>query len=294
MATHPGPTALFDILSYWAHWVWLRRARAKAARMAFSEETITETLLLDLATALPGQLHIEAFTKPKEGKTGADWEWCFYDLAAGHFFRMLIQAKSLDARDQAYTKLYYKVGKPKPGKHQPFQIARLRATAARRGVPAMYVFYNHLTDARRLPPSPCHCCAGCADCWGCSIAHADAIWALRWDNSFDTLRHISMPWACIACLTPSRSDPPSGPEAVRQGLQLFEAQVVAGAREFGMPPPPRHEYVLETTPPSYFDEVRKGSPDSSDTERSARLARRNPGVDGVVLVDLGRDPDRHI
>jgi hypothetical protein len=45
---------------------------------SFSEETITETILLELGTRHPKEISLLPFNKREEGRTGADWEWCFY------------------------------------------------------------------------------------------------------------------------------------------------------------------------------------------------------------------------
>jgi hypothetical protein len=54
---------------------WRRRGVAKARKLYFGEESITETVLMDLAETFPGQLEILPFNKNEEGDTGADWAW---------------------------------------------------------------------------------------------------------------------------------------------------------------------------------------------------------------------------
>lgn len=148
---------LFTSLLCAAHWVWDRRRTAKLARFPFSEETVTETILLDLATQNPLEIQIVPFNKYQEAKTGADWEWCFYDQSKTQFARMIIQAKVLDDKDHEYAHFDRKIGNTGIR-----QIDRLLSTANARGVPALYVFYNHLSDPNRVPLDVCHC-HGCLD-----------------------------------------------------------------------------------------------------------------------------------
>lgn len=145
---------------------------AKRVGFPFSEETVTETVLLNLATANPHQVHIIPFNKHEEGNTGADWEWCFYSYRHSQFLPMLMQAKVLDDNDRQYAHIDRMIGNTGVR-----QIDRLLATAQRRGVAALYAFYNHLADPSRVPAQACSCCE-CEKCWGCSIAPAASVCAM--------------------------------------------------------------------------------------------------------------------
>ncbi len=160
VAAYRGQLTLDSSLRLTAHWAWERRLTAKLAELPFGEETITETILLDLATQHPREISVFPFHSRMEGRTGADWGWCFHDSAAGRFTRMLVQAKVLDARDQTYARLDRTIGNTSVR-----QIDRLLETARQRRCPALYAFYNHLSDASRVPSSVCTC-FGCLQCWG--------------------------------------------------------------------------------------------------------------------------------
>ena len=98
--------------SFWqaAHWVWERRATAKNAEFPFSEETVTETILLDLATQNPAEIQIIPLNKHEEGKLGADWEWLFFSRDYKRFCRLLVQAKVLDDTDHQYAHIDRTIG----------------------------------------------------------------------------------------------------------------------------------------------------------------------------------------
>lgn len=71
-ARHPGSIylrvdTLEDGLIETAHWVWERRGTAKAESFPFSRETVTDGVVLDLATALRGHIKIVPINTPLEG-----------------------------------------------------------------------------------------------------------------------------------------------------------------------------------------------------------------------------------
>ncbi len=185
-----------------ARTTWDRRRVAKARGLSFGEETITETVLMDLALAFPGHLTIVQFSKNQEAKRGADWAWAFRNAAGTQNLPMLVQAKLLDRRDHVYPEIARFVGKKRPPIRQ---IDRLIATAGRNRWPALYAFYNHLDDPHRIPN---HCAtipnAGLVmpESWGISIALAqdvrDALDPGN-DQRFDTHSQHSIPLHCLLC-----------------------------------------------------------------------------------------------
>jgi len=262
---------------------------AKATGFPFSEETVTETVLLDLASALSHVVHIVPFTKPQEGQTGADWEWCLYDQPNNRYLRFLVQAKVLDDKDRNYAHIDRYIGNTSVR-----QIDRLADTSMARGVPAIYAFYNHLTDPTRVPLDRCACWK-CLTCWGASVAPLDAVMAALPDKSFETLRHVSMPWLCMLCSATGGgppADPISGALVGLARLDTIAADRFPDSTRYDLP---RLDREPEREPPSYLREilgvVETRSPQAG-AQRIAQVARDNPGVDGVVLVDATRrQPD---
>jgi len=69
------PSALAGALLEPAIWTEDRLDRARLADVAQQEETITESVLLELKESLP-QLSIKTYTRLEENRdTGADWLW---------------------------------------------------------------------------------------------------------------------------------------------------------------------------------------------------------------------------
>jgi hypothetical protein len=279
-AAYPGQVDLFT--SFWlaAHWVWERRETAKRAAMPFSEETITDAVLLDLATQNPGEIRIFPFNKHREGKTGADWEWCFYDRTSA-FQPMLVQAKLLDDKDQEYSHIDRIIGSTGIR-----QIDQLISASRRRRVPAIYVFYNHLNDRNRIPS---HVCGtfDCAECWGCSVALAEAVKYTLPVKGFDSIKAHSKPWVCLLCQGMAAGG--TAPYRVLATLHdLYErSRRIFRDRDVSfenvVPPPERPS----SEPPPYFERLSRieGVGGVVDGEAIlARVAAENPDIDGIVLA----------
>lgn len=270
-----------------AHWIWQRRGTAKTAGFSFSEETITETVLLDIATALPHQLKVIPFNKHEEGKSGADWEWCFYDHSKKRYLRFLMQAKLLDNKDQLYAHIDRFIGNSGIR-----QIDRLRETASARGVPALYAFYNHLSDFSRVPVRTCDCHA-CLECWGASVATADSIFDLLPDKSFEKIKHVSIPWMCLLCS--AGNDAGDTIDKVISAFELLERRAITSGLDRGVMPS-KFQPRIEAEPPNYFYDIPESMREAEmEPIFREKLAAANPGVDGVILVDSAQldppDPD---
>lgn len=73
-------------------------AHRKDVEVSYSEETITETNLLELRRCHPAIITLNTFGKKKEAKNGADWEW--HIIGRRRKFRMRVQAKRLQTDDK--------------------------------------------------------------------------------------------------------------------------------------------------------------------------------------------------
>lgn len=281
----PAADQIDLVSSFWlaAHWIWERRQTAKQTGLPFSEETITETVLLDLATQNPREILVFPFNKRREGKTGADWEWCIYNANKNRFMRMLVQAKVLDDLDDEYSHIDRKIGNSGTR-----QIDQLLTTARERGVPALYAFYNHLADKTRVPLATCKCYE-CLECWGVSVTLALAVDSILPDKTFDTLRAVSMPWICLLCPGWSgqgqvSDGPGAAADAVNRLLSVFKQLHPVSSID-----PHSRQFVdmIRSEPPSYF--ARLFDLQHIDSKRSRevileQVAAENPNIDGIVLL----------
>ncbi len=268
-----------------ARGVWARRGASKAAKLPISEETITENLLLDLHQKYPGQVTIVPFTKPMEGKTGADWAWSFESFDGKRSFPMLVQAKALDHRDHEYPEISRFIGRSKT-KPKTKQIDQLLKTAKKLNFPAVYAFYNHLGDRRRVPAS-CQSLAMAGaqvpESWGVSLAPAQNVASALADQTFDTHRRHSFPFHCLLCtLGTGKADPNGSPTAVARTLRSAAAPA-AGRRSVRGPGEDgtwhsRHLIFDLAYEASLFESPEGESP------LIAKLRKQFPKVAGVVIV----------
>lgn len=277
-----GYDGLYHALWRASHWIWERRAQAKKVGFSFSEETVTETILLDIATEAATQVKIFPLNKHEEGKVGADWEWIFYNQAQSVFSRWLVQAKVLDDNDHQYAHIDRYIGQSGVR-----QIDRLIDTANKRGIPALYGFYNHLSDEVRLPGQNCSC--ACNFCWGFSVANADSVRAFLPDRTFETLKTISMPISCMFC--PDDSSPP-GPGQLSVGqVARFSHRLdrLAGRSEADVLVDVLQDRYMTRHAPDYFHVLRELDAGRPEQQLRDKLSFRNPGVDGFVLISASED-----
>ncbi len=114
--------------------VWNDMEHAKRLGLSFSEETITETCLLNIAKRQRhSSIAIIPATKPQEAKHGADWEWWFTKAGVGVGYR--VQAKRLYPSGR-YQELFKSGDKFE-------QLDKLVSRGAADDLDPLYCFYNY-------------------------------------------------------------------------------------------------------------------------------------------------------
>ncbi len=256
---------------------WRRRGAAKRTGLSFSEETVTEGLLLGLKLHFPGDVKIVPFNKHREARIGSDWAWAFVDPDGRYCQGMLVQAKRLDDNDRGYQSLYKKK-----------QMDQLIASARYYRLPPVYAFYNHLFDASRVPHSSCGTLAGlrwsCLESWGIALASAIAVQHEKPDTSFDCHRHHSMPLHCLLCSQGSGLQGAKGSAgAAADALsRLFATGRDAGDSDLDFVPP----FEPTTELPDLFQEAERVHP-NRELDAPGMIAdfhSRSPDLAGVVIV----------
>ncbi len=189
-----------------AAWTSNKLSKADRLKMAFNEETITESLLLKLAERHAWRdLSIRAYTKQEEGigtsktggkgkATGADWSFWF-----GNTKRL-----GVEVRIQA-KRMFTKSGKYESLDGTGPQIQTLFKNAGA-SIP-LYVFYNPPVSDRKQWISHIErhwfACAlgwplwGNLSDWGCSYSPVTAIPKIDQPKPSDI--NWMMPWHCLAC-----------------------------------------------------------------------------------------------
>lgn len=130
----------------------LRITAGERAGIRQSEETITETNLLELSVMLPN-LRISTHTRKEESRSGADWEWWIEGNT--RWFGMLLQAKKLHRIGTSGNSGYGFGYAPQSG-NGDLQVDRLILTAEARTVHKLapvYALYNGTDE----PTAHDHC-----------------------------------------------------------------------------------------------------------------------------------------
>lgn len=211
-----------------AGWVHQRLTDAAALGSPMSEETITESVLLDLQLALGVHLEVGTFTRWQESRvTGADWQWWFCDGLGDRMFGMRVQAKKLKLT-KAGVPYYDFAYKPRFSKVR--QVDRLIARATQDRLPAVYALYNG--PELDLNSFTWTCCTEpqSAQTFGVSMISADSARRLadQKDTTLAASGGLAKPWSCSAlCPTWLRQEasvlwPPPGDGS----LSLYAADLV--------------------------------------------------------------------
>src|SRR5260370_34369693 len=85
--------ALEETLLDRAVWTHARLQAGRSCGVELHEETITQDLVLDISAALP-TLSVKTFTRRKEARNGADWQWEWWSEGR-RWFGLRVQAKRL-------------------------------------------------------------------------------------------------------------------------------------------------------------------------------------------------------
>lgn len=191
-----------------ADWAWRSIRAAHATGLSFSEETITETILLQLKIRNHSRLLIKPFTKKEERLNGADWEW--WIGRDGNWIGMRVQAKRITLPDETYKSIFYKAKKA-----NQMQIDYLIKQAQKANPPlipiyTLYTYSNNLPVLRKQ----------CFHCFrkryrrffnsGCLVAHAQDVLA-EGSIKLSNIAPFAFPWHCLVCECQQQGNGSSGP-----------------------------------------------------------------------------------
>ncbi|MGY4404044.1 DUF6615 family protein [Bradyrhizobium sp. USDA 3315] len=256
--------------------IWTTLQQARALGINRGEETVTDDLLLDVQTSHPAEVATFQFNKWEEGQTGADWEWWLTDGRA--WLGLLVQAKILHAKSNLYSKIKHKVrGRP--------QIDILIEQAGRKGIPALYFFYNHTHLS--FPPLTWKC--GSTDeeiqQLGCTVADAFAIRPLVRPGGvgITSLDPVTMPLRCMICCR-GRVLPPDDTLPNRAESIVRELQRLGNSGDYRASPLP----LLRHDPPSYVRQLLAAPQDERHAVIDRLRAEVGP-IGSLVILKERRD-----
>jgi hypothetical protein len=250
-----------------ARWTWNRLADCHRREIAFSEETITETLLYQLSKKFSGRgFEIKSFNKYEEGTsymrgapTGADWEFWIADKS-WKGIRLRIQAK----------RLFLESGKYESFDATSAQHKNLENSAHAHGAIPLYVLYNGPTHSEAFPKPYPFCMWQCCGpfClskfskkhWGCAVALPSSVHMPKQPEPIDIFP--MWPWHCLFC--PSKSSHAN----LNLPMLCLEALQTMGLRD---------TLELSSEVPRWVAVLREG-----------RVPELEKGLKGVVLIQDNR------
>lgn len=278
--TVPEQAEVFYALEQVAIHTHLRVIAGERTGIRQSEETITETNLLELSVMLPN-LRISTHTHKMESTSGADWEW--WIEGDTKWFGMLVQAKKLHRINKSPIS-GYGFGYAPESADGDLQVDRLIHTAeahTRHQLAPVYALYNGTDE----PTSHDHCPFRVADqhspASGITAMSAYTVRALAeahlsrrgryQDVPLDQARPHAIAWSCLATCnntcTPAayKSNPPQswGDAHFRNHDPARHAATALNQiREISLsgknnPNDTAPEMPLHTEPPTYVPRTRE-------------------------------------
>lgn len=192
---NPDALELFEALAQLT-WGWLCDARR--LRLGFSEDTISDLAMLEIARTVPSEVGVFRVSKLDERKVGFDWLWVILGSGMSPAF-YVVQAKKLkldETSTYSYGRLRYKAG-------SGYQLDALEKFADWIGAIPLYCFYNHVDDPtatlhwscciQQLPDPPQ---------MGCTVAPLEVVRPVhdgKGPKRFDSIHWHpdAVPWRCL-------------------------------------------------------------------------------------------------
>ncbi len=172
-------------------WTFLEKARSVGHQPL--EETITDKNVIELKALHPIEVKTTTFSRRREARTGADWEWWFTNKTKSAWVGVRVQAKILRFTSNRYEALHYKS-----------QTSVLISDAAKNGLYPLYCFYSQWPLATAIHPKQCGTFPNAPESYGCSLVSAHAISSIKAYPNSDSLASVmavSYPWSCLVCCT---------------------------------------------------------------------------------------------
>ena len=190
---YPQAISLFESLAS-STWGWL--GDSKRFNLGFSEDTISDLNMLEVARSVQGEVQVGRVSKRRERFVGFDWMWLISRPGTRRAI-YVVQAKKMrldDAQSYSYGSLKYPSS-------PPFQIDALKAFADSIGAIPLYCFYNYVDDS--VANAYWHCTQQRDPCqMGCTLAPLKAVRTVHdgpGKRDFSSIHKFQcvVPWRCL-------------------------------------------------------------------------------------------------
>jgi hypothetical protein len=266
---------LCDTFRQLAAWTHDTLTNAESVGHQPLEETFTDLNLLAIKFQHRAEIYTRTFSKWKEGKNGADWEWWITDSTRTRWAGFRVQAKVLDLRSNRFRHLHY----TRKGFRQ---INKLEKSALAAGLIPLYCLYLRL-DAYHEPlrPPP----LGLKESsllFGCSLVALPKVRALGRTQDLQSVLPHCAPWHHLVC------DASGAARDLPTNAWDFAHRI--DAHHVGMTDALRGGFLrsLEDPPPAYVLDVL--SSDESDVQFQPEPPDRDLG--GILVI--AQRPERRL
>lgn len=265
--------------------VWREIGEAERAGLSYGEETITETILLQLNQNHSVNVQIKAFSKQvEEPKNGSDWEW--WIGKKGRWLGMRIQAKKIKLPNE----IFHRLQTYKTKSMSDTQIDTLIKVAQADRLNPAYCLYVH---SRKIAPlwrksMSCFVPWHWPNQFGCLIADAAAVKSTG-SNKLADLAHVCLPWHHLVCeWLPSPYPGGSLADSAFVALKYSRDTASEMVSEMKGVDSPLCEPVQQL--PSYLSRLVEGGDAKIDRELLQRAKEKK--LQGVVVIQEQEDEER--
>jgi hypothetical protein len=260
-----------------ANRVWREIDEADRAGLSYGEETITETILLELNRNHSVNVRIKAFSKQvEEPKNGSDWEW--WIGKKGQWLGMRIQAKKIKLPNE----IFHRLQTYKTKSMSDTQINTLIKVAQNDRLNPAYCLYVHSRKVAPLWRGQARCFAPWhwPNQFGCLIGNAAAVKSTG-SNKLADLAHVCFPWHHLVCdcLPTSRPDG-SLADSVFAALKYSREAASKFSLEISRIDSPLYEPVQ--TLPGYLSRLEESEDGKMDEELLQRAKEKK--LQGFIIV----------
>jgi hypothetical protein len=242
------------------------------------EETLTDINLLGLKLHQSQNIIVHSFSKPAEGRNGADWEWWLTNAAANQWLGFRVQAKVLDLKTDTFKHLHFRSGRGK----KLYQLEKLKNQSnANRMIP-LYCFYAHTPGPSNIVDQVTEKFTRETALRGCSLATLESVEHLQHQNKSNKLEAvmgISEPWHRLVC-----DERQKGLDLPSRALVFLESQLVDRDRNVSPPPSMKKEFLRDAVP-TYVQEILDKSDDREKSNLAdSSISKKNKNLSGVLII----------
>lgn len=186
---------------------WDKIYQSRQVNFQLKEETLTDLNMLAIKTRHPNQVRTKVFTKPDEGKNGADWEWWFKGIT-NNWIGFRVQAKIINIESNKFEHLHYcsEIEDSEGKTIKEYQCDKLIKNAlvdSKSHKPLIPLYCLFVQADNNLHDWHCGTFPFVKDLYGCSLISAFQVQKYRNNNNakkhLDDIKNNLKPWHCLVC-----------------------------------------------------------------------------------------------